>query len=175
MSRRVDWELGGSDFGIEAEAGEGPVEVGIARGILWNDNLDAIQEYFAKTDAVTPEAVKIKDDFTKWIDGLWWYEKMEQSNNDLARNMRNRFNLANAVTPADKAAVQNIIKTGLDTEQLMGEPDRRLSSGQLPGPETPPAPPLIPSWALYAGAAVAGLAVIFAAKGAAEQAVKKIV
>ncbi len=177
MNPRTVLELGfdESDFGADAGAGVGPVEAGIGSALLTSDNMTAIQAYFAATAARTPAAVKIKDDFTKWYDGLWWYEKSETSNYDLARNLRNRFNLANAATPDEHAAVTEVIKTGLTTEQLQGEADRRLSSGQLPGPESPPNPPLVPTWVLYAGAAVAGLAVIVAAKGAAEQAVKKIV
>jgi hypothetical protein len=180
VNRLVALELGfdESDFGIEAAdagAGVGPVEVGIGNMFLVSDNMAAIRKYFADTSARTDAASKIKDDFIKWYDALWWYEKGEQSNYDLARNMRNRFNLANAVTPVERASVENVMKTGLTTEQMVSEEDRRLSTGMMPGPVKPPNPPLIPTPWLIGGAVVAGLAVIFAAKGAAEQAVKKAI
>jgi hypothetical protein len=180
MNARTALELGfdESDFGIDAAdagAGVGPIEAGIGNLILSSDNIEAIQKYFANTTAVTSEASKIKDEFTKWYDGLWWYEKNESSNYDLARNMRNRFNLANAKTVAEKASVENVMKTGLSSEELVGDPRRNLESGMLPGPDKPPNPPLIPVPWLIGGAVVLGLSVIFAAKGAAEQAVKKAI
>jgi hypothetical protein len=131
----------------------------------YSDNNAAIAQYFAQTNAVTPEAVKIKNDFTIWYNGLTWVGKGLQSNYDLARNQRNQFDLANATTPEEKANVQNVIQTGLSTEQLQGETDRRLDNGMLPGPVTPPTPPLIPSQYLIAGGIIGGLALVAMAYG----------
>lgn len=169
-----------SDFGaIDAGAGVGPVEQGIGGMILTSDNMEAIAQYMGAEKPQTAEATKIRDEFVKWYNDLWWYEKTEQSNYDLARNLRNRYNLANALTAADKAQVQDIIKTGLTTEDFMNEPDRRLSSGMLPGPTEVPKAPLIPTPWLIGLGVVAGLTIVVAAHGAAtaaaSSAVKKLV
>lgn len=129
-------------------------------GTLLSDNIDAIQRYFAEAHPITSEATAIKDEFIKWIDSLWWYEKNWQSTYDLARNLRNRYDLANAVTPIAKAQVMLVQRTGLTTEQMQGLPDRRDSHGNFPGPTTPPKPPLIPWWVWTGGAVVAGLSAI---------------
>ena len=112
---------------------------------------DAIQAYFVATPAVTTDAQKIKDDFLRWYDDLTWYGKGQQATLDLARNQRNRFNLANATTAEEAAQVQDVIKTGLTAEQMLGGVDRRLSDGMLPGPVAPPPPPLIPTKYLVVG------------------------
>jgi hypothetical protein len=130
-------------------------------GALTSDDMDAIKAYFVRTNAVTSEATKIKNEFTKWFDGLWWFEKTSQASFDLARNQRNRFNLANAITPEEKQKVQTVIESGLSEEQLKIGPaaDRRLSDGMLPGPQTPPAP-LLPMWVWIAIAGVSGVVVL---------------
>jgi hypothetical protein len=182
----AQWELEleqpsmGSDFGgIDAGAGVGPIEQGIGGMILTSDNMEAIAQYMGAEKPQTAEATKIRDDFVKWYDGLWWYEKTEQSNYDLARNLRNRYNIANALTAADKAQVENVIKTGLTTEDFMNEPDRRDSKGMLPGPTEVPKTPLIPTPWLIGLGVVAGLTIVVAAHGAAtaaaSSAVKKLV
>ncbi len=137
-------------------------------GILDNlnsANIDAIRAYFDQTPVQTPQAQSIKDAFVIWYDGLTWFGKGLNSNYDLARNQRNNFNLANAVTPAEKQVVQSVISTGMSTEQLQGQADRRDESGMLPGPVTPPAPPLIPTPYLVGGAILGGLALVAWAYG----------
>jgi hypothetical protein len=100
-------------------------------GADWSgDDIKAIQRYFADTPAKTPKAVSIKDEFIKWHDGLWFYSEADW---DKARNYRNEYNLANATTAVEKAAVQTVLKTGQSAEQLQGRVDRRLSTGMLPG------------------------------------------
>ena len=145
-----------------------PAESTFGGGLLDNAytvNNDAINAYFHATEAVTDEAKRIKSAFVAWYDGLTWIGKGLESNYDLARNQRNQFNLANATTPEEKANVTDVITTGLSTEQLNGQTDRRDTNGMLPGPVAPPKPPLIPNEYLIAGAAVAGLAIIAGAYG----------
>ncbi len=134
-------------------------------GLLTPDDLDAITDYFARTQPINPEAQGIKDAYIKWNDGLSWFSKTSQATLDLARNQRNRFALANVATPEDKAAEQNTIETGKSAEQLQGEPDRREQGGMLPGPVAPPPPPLIPEKYIVGGLIFAGLATIAAAYG----------
>lgn len=107
----------------------------ITSKILLNDNMKAIKSFFDDAKAVTPQAASIKDKFLKWYDSLWWFS---QSDYDLARNQRNSFNLANTVAIEEKKAVEEVMKTGLSTEEMQNEPDRRLESGMLPGPTKPP-------------------------------------
>lgn len=128
-------------------------------------NMSAIRAMFDTVQVNTPGAQSIKNDFVRWYDDLSWFDKRLQSNYDLARNLRNRFDLANATTPEAKAAVQTVLTTGLSTEQLQGQPDRRDETGMLPGPKVPPKPPLVPTPVLIAGAAVAGLAFVAWAYG----------
>jgi hypothetical protein len=81
---------------------------------------------------VTPQAVALKNAWRAWYDGLTFISRRESDNWDEARNRRNAFNRANAVTPADKAKVEQTIKTGQTTEQSSGDIDRRDSNGNLP-------------------------------------------
>lgn len=132
---------------------------------LQPEDMRAIRQYIGDTQAVTPEAQQIKADFVKWYDALGPIDVFEQSNFDLARNQRNRFNLANATTPEDKSQVEDVMKTGITAEQAQGQFDRRLPDGMLPGPVTPPPPPFLSTPVLIAGAAVASLAIIAGAYG----------
>jgi len=137
-------------------------------GILDNfnsENIDAIRAYFDQTSVKTAEAQKIKDAFVAWYDGLTWFGKGLNSNYDLARNQRNRFNLANATSAEEKQVVETVITTGLSTEQVQGQPDRRDETGMLPGPVAPPPPPLIPTPYLVGGAILGGLALLAFAYG----------
>ena len=153
MSRQAEYE---ATFGYDVFFGYG-------------DDIKAVRAFFDATPAKTDEAAKIKDAFIKWYDGLWITANYtDLATYDLARNQRNRFNLANAVTPEDKAVVEDVIKTGISTEQTQGIPDRRLDNGQLPGPEAPPTPPLVPTSVLIGAAVVLGLAVVVGTYGAAK-------
>jgi hypothetical protein len=171
--------FGGNDFNGRPPGSMSPVgdefhsrnagkmaDVGYDVFFGYNDEIRAIRAFFDRTEAKTAEAAKIKDDFIKWYDGLWITANyVPQSDYDLARNQRNRFNLANATTLEEKTAVQEVIQTGLSTEQTQGDPDRRLSGGMLPGPVTPPKPPLIPDEYKLAAAVVGGLAILAMAYG----------
>lgn len=138
--------------------------------LLFTDNQDmeAINRFMSDTVAVTPEAVKLKDDWIKWWDQLGWWEKsIETGPFDEARNRRNAFIRANVTSAADREAVERVIKTGVTTEEMSpddwwtlnpgdsgGQTKRADSEGNLP---TPPPPPLIPTWA-KTGSIVAVLA-----------------
>lgn len=124
----LDWQQGYGQASIGWELGFKESEVGVQ-----SDDLDAINAFFMSTEAVTPQAVTIKDAWVTWFNQLSWWERTVDGNTyDMARNRRNEFNLANAVTIAEKAQVENVIKTGMSTEQMQGVPDRRLSSGMMP-------------------------------------------
>jgi len=88
------------------------------------DDLRAIKSYFDQTSAVTVEAQSVKNAFNSWYNALSWYALSVGliATNDEARTRRNAFNLANAVTPEQKAQVQEVFKTGLTTEEGQGKP-----------------------------------------------------
>lgn len=125
-------------------------------------DIDAIQVYFQTTPVKTQAAQAIKDKFVTWVTGLSWLDKMGQAAFDLARNQRNDFNTANAVTDTEKQTVTDVATTGLSEEQMQGQPDRRLSDGSFPGPRTPPPPGGLASWTTIAwlGGGVAALGVV---------------
>jgi hypothetical protein len=81
-------------------------------------NIKAINDYFNRTPAQTKAATKIYDEwraFYEKLESAWW---ISQDDYDKARNIRNAFNRANAVTAEEKEIVETVIKTGLTTEQV---------------------------------------------------------
>lgn len=98
-----------------------------------SDNIDAINDFFHRTSPVTPAAAIAFNDWVKWYEatkpGLLSY--WSDADVDHARNLRNAFNRANAVTTAEKKQVDEVIKTGQTIEQSAGEPDRRNAAGDI--------------------------------------------
>lgn len=126
-----------------------------ALGSAFDDNMAAIVDYINRTPTKTPEAARIKDEFAKWYNGISYWDD-EQITYDKARNYRNSFNLANAVTSSEKQTVERVIKTGLTTEEAAGESARaRTTSGQYAVPDEP----LVPTWkwAVVGVVAIGGL------------------
>lgn len=92
------------------------------------DNVEAIDRYIKNAPLNTKAAGAIRDEWTRFFDEFSWsYATQEQY--DRARNLRNRFNLANAVTQSDKEQVLHVMQTGLTTEELAGGTSRRLIDG----------------------------------------------
>jgi len=109
---------------------------GLELGILHSDNeaaLDAINRYIMTTHLQTPKAAKVHDEWVRWFDDLSWLQKTSQGTLDEARNRRTEFNLANALTAEAKKNVLEVAKTGATSEQMLGDSDRRLSTGLFPG------------------------------------------
>lgn len=93
-------------------------------------DLEAINRYMVSTPRKTKKANQLHDEWLKWWEGITWYEKAWDKNTfDVARNMRNNFNLANTVTREEKEHVQQVIGSGLSNEEMTGGTDRRLSTG----------------------------------------------
>lgn len=94
-------------------------------------NIEAINQYIAAAPIKTTEGAKARDEWIKWHDALGWYDKTFTSLEvyDQARNLRNNFNIANAVTAKEKVEVKNQQQEGLTSEELRGEASRRLSTG----------------------------------------------
>lgn len=119
-------------------------------------NIEAINEYIMAQPIHTTAAGQVRDEWLKWHESIGWTGQNFPSveTYDEARNLRNKFNLANAKTEAEKADIKNVQQTGLSSEQLRGETDRRTVDGNyLVVP--PEAEPWIPTKTKIAGALIA--------------------
>lgn len=96
-----------------------------------SEDMEAIHRYIVNSPLNTKQAERLHDDWLGWYEGLTWWEKsMDTDTYDKARNRRNEFNRANAVTVAAKQAADEVKTRGLTTEELAGGYDRRLASGE---------------------------------------------
>lgn len=110
-----------------------------------DDNLAALVQYMNDTHANTSKAAKIKDQFANWYSNLGWYAKTVNTDDtwNQARNYRDQFNTANALTPVEQAAIEAVQSGGITTEQSAGLPAQaKLSSGLYAASDPNP---LIPS------------------------------
>lgn len=101
------------------------------------ENIAAIERYIGEQEPPrTPGAVKVRDEFLRYTSSLGsWSRNFESGAYDRVRNYKLEYNRANAVTPAEKAAVEDQALRGLSSEQLRGEADRRTSDGTyIPAP-----------------------------------------
>ncbi len=102
------------------------------------DNIEAINDFMHRQSPQTPAAAIAFNDWVQWYEatkpGLlsFWSD----ADFDHARNLRNAFNRANAVTTAEKKQVEQVITTGQSAEQSAGETDRRNAQGNIE--EQPP-------------------------------------
>ncbi len=113
-----------------------------------DQDLEAINTYMHVQPLNNADATNLFNQWVTWYDALGFLDKTVNSSStyDLARNMRDEFNLANAETPEAKAQVQAAMKTGQSSEQDAGQTDRRNAQGFQPGPTAPQAPPLVPTY-----------------------------
>jgi len=103
------------------------------------ENIEAIARYISEqAPPRTAEARSIRDEWQRFYSGLSSYEaNYEQQAYDRARNIRLRYNRANATTDAERAAVERQAMGGLSTEQINGDPDRRTTDGSyIPPPSS---------------------------------------
>ena len=119
-----------------------------------DDNMEAINKYFMETAKVrTAKAEVLKKE---WM--VWWKEHKGWSYSDdeydTARNMRNTFNLANAVSAQDHAKVAETLARGTTSEEAAGETRRAGSDGMFVEDEKPWIPT---SWKV---AAITGVALV---------------
>src|SRR5262245_24264320 len=95
-----------------------------------SENIEAINRYIVNATINTKEAGKIRDEWIRWHDKQgWWSLSMTSSTYDEARNIRNRFNIANAKTAEDKEFVRHVQQQGLSSEEMQGGTKRVLSDG----------------------------------------------
>lgn len=87
------------------------------------DDVTAIQTYVQGLVTKSAQAATLKAQLLAWLNNAGWYDKnFSDSWYDELRTRRNQLNIANAVTPADKAAVTQTLTTGLTNEELAGKP-----------------------------------------------------
>lgn len=97
-----------------------------------NQDMQAINQFIADTEPVTAKARELKSDWINWWDGLSWYDKnASTSTYDKARNKRNDFIRANAVTSAEKAAAKQVREKGGTTEEVEAGPNKPGEAGQF--------------------------------------------
>lgn len=125
-----------------------------------DEDLRAINDFFHRP-ANAPKTAAAKAVFNEWI--AWWEDNGDNWFNgtaelDHARNLRNDYNRANAVTAEAKAQVESVIRTGMTSEQAAGETDRRNAEG---GFTEPPLSVVKRWWFWPSVASGATLAVVF--------------
>src|SRR5262245_50567998 len=115
-------------------------------------NIEAIGRYISEQVAPrTPAAVAVRDEWQRFASSLGtWELNYEQQAYDRARNLKLKFNRANATNAEERERVEAQARGGLSTEQIEGEPDRRTSTGEY-------TPPPSPSGELARALAIAGV------------------
>lgn len=80
-------------------------------------DMKAIDDYMRRTAPVTPEATALRQSWLTWYPTLgWWDINYSQNVRDEASTRRNKFNLANATTPAAKEQVINVMTKSHDVK-----------------------------------------------------------
>jgi len=98
-------------------------------------DLEAVNRYIAEAPLKTRAAEAAHDEWIKWYDGLSWLEKNFDSETwDRARNLKNKFNAANATNASEREMAARVAKSGLTTEEIAGGTRRTLSSGEYDVP-----------------------------------------
>jgi hypothetical protein len=101
-------------------------------------NVEAINDFMHRETPKTPQAAIAFNDWVQWYEATkpGFFSFWSDADVDHARNLRNAFNRANAVTAPEKKQVEEVIKTGVSLEQAKGETDRRNAEGNIT--EAPP-------------------------------------
>lgn len=126
-------------------------------------NLNAVNEYIHRQQLKTPAAASLASDWSRWWDSTGnpdnYSLRIPTAVWDEARNRKLKFDLANATTPQETELVKRVATTGMSSEQMRGEQDRRdpTTGGYYVPPEPPP--PTFPPWAkpVFVGALALGL------------------
>jgi hypothetical protein len=128
-------------------------------------NIAAINAYIMSQPLKTAEAGIVRNEWLKFHEGLGWYSSKFPSveDYDKARNIRNRFNDAQAVTAKEQTQVLEQRLKGLTSEELRGETRRTTTEGNYLEDEASGGQPWLPTktkFALAIGALVIGGAMI---------------
>lgn len=104
------------------------------------EDIEAINDFMHRAGN-EPRTAEARAAFNEWVR---WYEETKpgalgwwsDADKDHASNLRNAYNRANAVTAREKEVTERVIKTGMSTEQMNGQTDRRNAEGNIT--EVPP-------------------------------------
>lgn len=101
---------------------------------LQADDIDAINRFITSAPIQTEGARKLRDEWIQWVDTRSAAQRnFDRPTFDEARNRRLAFELANALTDAERAEIQRVAAEGLTSEQMQGEADRRQTGGHFSG------------------------------------------
>ncbi len=129
---------------------------------LQADNLDAINRFVVGTTIKTPLASPLRDEWIQWFDTRSAYQRnFDRVTYDQARNRKLAFELANATSEAERAQIMLVATTGLSSEEMQSEADRRQSGGHYS--EAAPTSPLV--GLAWLGVSIVGAAAIGAYLG----------
>lgn len=93
------------------------------------DDAEAVYVYMKNAVPKTDAASTMKAQFLTWYQNSSWYNKnFDTKWYDELRSRRNAFNLANAVTPAQKAQVQQVLAKGMTAEEMQGKPRPKIDT-----------------------------------------------
>lgn len=148
-----------------------PVEEQFANYALFKDDLNTLNRYMHEQPINNQEAGRIATDWSRWWDSTGnpdnYTLKIPPEVWDEARNRKLKFDLANAVSRTQQEQIINRAKTGMSTEQMRGQEDRRdpgltLESASTTGAyyvPPPPEPSVFPPWTkpVVVGALALGL------------------
>lgn len=140
-----------------------PIDQQVADYTLARDNLLAVNDYMHRTPGKTAQAKSLLSDWARWWDATGnpanYSIKIPPPVWDEARNRKVAFDLANATTKAEQDLIIHTATTGMSSEQMQGQPDRRDPNTGLYFVPPPPPAPLLPPWVkpLAIGAVALGL------------------
>lgn len=101
----------------------GPVHIAGDTFGSQSEDMEAINRFMRSSTANNIKAAGIKNSWPNWYDNLGWYSKnFDSSTYNTARAKRNAFSIANARNQSESEAVQNVINTGMTTEQMNVNP-----------------------------------------------------
>jgi hypothetical protein len=161
LNRTYSAEYGqGPKFGGLWDVLTTPIEEQVAKFTMTRDNLNTVNGYIHAQAIKTPEAGRIASDWSHWWDTTGnptnYTLEIPPVVWDEARNRKLQFDLANAVTSHERDTVVHVATTGMSSEQMQGQPDRR---DPVTGTYFVPPAPILPPWAkpVLIGAAALGL------------------
>lgn len=126
--------------------------------LLQAEDIDAINAYVMSQPLNTPAAVAARDAWILWLDGTSLTDRyLDRATLDHARNLRLGFELANATSDAERAAIMARATTGMSAEEMQGSSDRRNSSGEY-SEIAPASIAARAAWAMFLGLAAVGIA-----------------
>ena len=118
--------------GLGAMTGEGWTEPEYSE---FRENMLAVNTLIMDVPINTNEAERLKNDWIRWYDDLDYIDYYVTCADtickhwDIARVKRNNFMEANATSQEELDWIKHVHETGMSTEEVMGQEDRRRSDG----------------------------------------------